>query len=125
MLCKWHGSTVEPAVDHFWYTVHLFSTFRTLDRHIINIWAVKLDLIRAVIRHRFQLFNTSDRMLASTLTLPDIQRSSPVTVTADSLVLNVLDPVTETSFTDTLRNPVDRIIIRDQIILYCCHLNEP
>ena len=64
-------------------------------------------------------------MHASTLTLPDIQWSSPVTVTADSPVLNVLDPVAETSFTDALRNPVDRIIICDQVITDCCHLDEP
>ena len=61
----------------------------------------------------------------STLTLPDIQWCSPVTVTADSPVLNVLDPVTETSFTDTFRNPVNCVIISDQIFANCCHLDEP
>ena len=60
----------------------------------------------------------------STLALPDIQWCSPVTVTADSPVLNVLDPVTETSFTDAFRNPVDCIVVGDQVIFYFCYLDE-
>ena len=59
------------------------------------------------------------------LTLPDIQRSTPVTITADSPVLNVFQPVAKTSFSDTFRNPVDGIVITDQVIFYRCHLDEP
>ena len=50
----------------------------------------------------------------SAFTLPDVQWSSPVTVTADTPVLNVFKPVAETSFTDALRDPVDCIVISDQ-----------
>ena len=64
-------------------------------------------------------------MLAAALTLPDIERSSPVTVTADAPILDILQPVAETSFTDALRNPVDCIIIADQILLHRRHLDEP
>src|SRR5699024_8341349 len=64
-------------------------------------------------------------MLMSTFTFPDIQRSSPVTVPADTPVLNVFQPVAETAFTDAFRNPVDRIIISDQVILYFCHADKP
>ena len=125
VLCKRHRSTVKPAVDNFRHSVHFFTTIRAVDRYCVNVWAVQLNIIRAVIGHRFQFFNTSDRMHTSTLTLPDIQRSSPVTVTTDSPVLNVLNPVTETSLTDTLRNPVNCIIICNQVITNCCHLDEP
>ena len=54
----------------------------------------------------------------TTAALPDIQRSSPVTVTADTPVLNILKPVTETAFSDALRNPVDGIVVADQILFY-------
>ena len=37
----------------------------------------------------------------------------------------VLKPVTETTLTDALWNPVDSIVVTDQIILYCSHLDEP
>ncbi len=40
-------------------------------------------------------------------------------------VLNVLQPVAETAFTDALRNPVDGVVVADQIIFYSCHLDEP
>ena len=61
----------------------------------------------------------------SALALPDIQRCSPVTVSGNTPVLNVLQPVAETSLTDVFRNPIDGIIVADQIILYCCHFDEP
>ena len=125
MLCKWHRTTVKPAVDYLRYTMHRLAAFRASDRHFINIWAMKLNVIRTVIGHGFQFLDTSDGMLMSALTLPDIQRSSPVTVTADSPVLYILEPVTETSFSDAFRDPVDCIVVCDQIILYFCHLNEP
>ena len=64
-------------------------------------------------------------MHVSALALPDIQRCTPVAVTADAPVLNILDPVSETAFSDTLRNPVDRVIVRDQVVPYRCHLDEP
>ena len=61
----------------------------------------------------------------SALALPDIERSSPITVTADSPVLNIFQPVAETAFTDAWRDPVDRIVIADQILLHCSHLDVP
>ena len=61
----------------------------------------------------------------SAFALPDVQRCSPVTVTADTPVLNVFQPVAETSFTDALRNPVDCVVISDQVIFDCCHLDKP
>ena len=64
--------------------MHLFAAAWSLDRYIVDVWTVKFDIIRAVVRHFFQLFDASDRMLVSALTFPDIQWSSPVTVTADT-----------------------------------------
>ena len=61
----------------------------------------------------------------SALAFPNIKRRSPVTVTADTPVLHVFKPVAETSFSDTFRNPVDRIIICDEVLFHGSHLDEP
>ena len=126
MLCKWHCSRVEPAVNYFRYTVHLFSTFRTLDGDFINIRSVQLYSLGCFISAHLEEFLTaSDGVHMSAFTFPDVQRSSPVTVTGNTPVLYVLQPVTETSFSDTFRNPVDGVVVADQIIFDCCHLDEP
>ena len=49
MLCERHGSGIEPAVDNLRYTVHLFTAFRALNGHCVDVWAMKLDVIRAVV----------------------------------------------------------------------------
>ena len=125
VLSKRHGSAVEPAVNNFRNTVHLFAALRALDRHGIDVRTVQFDVVRTVVGHFFQFCDASDGVHVSALTFPDIERGSPVTVTADAPVLNILDPIAETSFTDALRNPVDRVIIRDQVVPYYCHLDEP
>ena len=53
MLCKRHGSGIEPAVDHLRYPVHLFAADRTLDRHGVDIRPVQFDLIGTVVRQLF------------------------------------------------------------------------
>ena len=125
VLCKRHCPAVKPAVDDFRHTVHFLSTMRTLDRHRVDEWTMQFDVIRTVVWHGFQLFDTSDRMHMSAFTLPYVEWCSPVTVTADSPVLHILKPVSETSFSDAFRNPVDRIVISDQILFDFCHLDEP
>ena len=72
-----------------------------------------------------ELLAAADGFHMSAFTFPYVKRSSPVTVTADSPVLNVLQPVAETSFSDALRDPVNGIVIPDQIVLYSGHLNKP
>ena len=106
--------------------MHRFSTFRALDGDIIDVWTMQFYGLRALVTaHLIQFFSASYRMLASTFTLPDVQRSSPVTVSGNTPVLNVFQPVAETSFTNALRNPVDGVVVADQIVFYRCHLDEP
>jgi hypothetical protein len=51
MLCKWHCTRVEPAVDNFRYTLHLLAALRAADGNSVNVWTVKFNIIRAVVRH--------------------------------------------------------------------------
>lgn len=98
--------------------MHILTTLRTLDRNGVNVWSVKFYLCRLWITSLFCQFGTaSDTLPVSARALPDIKWGTPVTVTGNCPVLNVLQPVSETAGTDRFRNPVDRIIISDQIIL--------
>ena len=51
MLSKRHRTTIKPAVDNLRNTMHLLTALRTLDGYGIHIWSVKLDVLRAIIRH--------------------------------------------------------------------------
>ena len=126
MLCKRHCSGIKPAVNYLRYTVHGLAAVRALHGDIINIWAVKLDGLRTLVTTLLvEILTASYGFHMAALALPDIQWCSPVTVSGNTPVLNVLKPVTETSLTDALRNPVDGVVVADQIIFYCCHLDEP
>ena len=80
ILRKRHGTGIEPAVDYFRYPVHRLSALRTANRHLVDERTVQLDLLRAVIRKLMQLLLAADGLHMSALALPDIQRSTPVTV---------------------------------------------
>ena len=59
------------------------------------------------------------------LTLPYGKRRSPVTVSGDAPVLDVLQPVAEAAFSNGFRDPVDLIVVFNQVVLYGRHLDEP
>ena len=56
-LCERHGARVEPAVDDFLDAVHLLAALRALDRDLIDVRAVQLDVIRAVRAHGLELLD--------------------------------------------------------------------
>ena len=126
VLCKWHCSGVEPAVDNFRYTVHGLSTIRAGEGHGIDIWTMEFYFCCLWITSTLCQFCTaSDTFLVSALTFPDVEWCSPITVTGDRPVLNVFQPVAETSAADGFRDPVYGVIVADQIILYGCFLDIP
>ena len=106
--------------------MHGASALRAADGDFIDIRTMQLyRFCRLVSAHLKQLLTAADRVHMAAFTFPDIQRCSPVTVTGNTPVLNVLQPVSETAFADTFRNPVDGIVVADQILLHCGHLNKP
>ena len=106
--------------------MHSAAALRTLHGKLVNVWAVKLYCLGALVTSfLIEILTASNRFHMTAAALPDIQWSSPVTVTADSPVLNVLKPVAETSFTDALRDPVNGVVIADQVIFNSCHFNKP
>ena len=106
--------------------MHGSTTFRAFQCDLIDVWTMEFYCLGSFITaHLKQFLTASDRMHMSAFTLPDVQWCSPITVSGNTPVLNVFQPVAETSLTDALRNPVDSIVVTDQIILNCCHLDEP
>ena len=128
MLRERHGSGVKPAVDDLRHSLHgLLPAFRAGADELVDIRPVQLDGHRvfssAVL---LQLFAASDADLLSAFpALPDRKRRAPVTVSGDAPVLHILQPVAETAFADGGRDPVHRVVVLDQLILYRGHLDEP
>ena len=126
VLCKWHRARIKPTVDNFGHAVHLAAAVRAGKLNAVDERLVKLDIVRAICRHCLQFFLGTDRvLLAAVVADPYRKRCAPVTVTGQSPVLNILEPVAKTSFADALRDPVDLLIILYQFILDLSHADEP
>ena len=124
-LGKGHRAGVKPAVDDFRHAVHLAAAFFAFDGHIVDIRAVQLDVVGAVVGQGFQFFDGADGMLAAAFALPDIERRAPVTVAADAPILHMLEPVAEAALADGRRNPVHGVVVRDQLVADRRHADEP
>ena len=114
VLCKRHSAGVKPAVNHFRYTVHGLAAFRTRHGNFVNVRSVQLYGFCCFVSAHFKEFlSAADGMHMSAFTFPYVQRRSPVTVTADTPVLYVFQPVAETAFSNTFRNPVNGVVVAD------------
>ena len=91
MLCERHCTGVEPTVDNFRYTNHLLATFRTVKKNFINIRTMEFyGLCLFVATHVVEVFTAAYAVLVTAFTFPDVKRSTPVTVSGNCPVLNVL-----------------------------------
>ena len=126
MLCKRHCTGVKPAVNYFGYAMHGLPALGTGNGDSINVRTMQFHRLSLLIAAQLiQLLTAAYRMQISALALPNIQRSTPVTITGNPPVLNVLQPVAETAFSDGSGNPVNCLIIANQILPYSSHLDEP
>ena len=125
VLREGHRTGVEPAVDNLRHAVHLAAALRALYCNRVDIGAVQLDIVRAVRGHALELFDRAYRMSVTALAFPDVERSSPVAVTADAPILDVLYPVAEASLADALGDPVDGVVVADEVVPDCGHFYEP
>src|SRR5699024_8935859 len=87
---------------------------------------MKLHSLGILVAASLKKFLTAaDGFHMAALAFPYVERCSPVTVSADSPVLNIFQPVAEAAFSDTLRDPVDGVVIPDQVLFDCSHLDKP
>ena len=141
MLCKGHRAGIKPAVDDLRHSVHGLSALGTGDLHLVDVGAVQLDAVSLVAlvsrclkacqhllivgAHILKLLPASDAVTLSALALPYGKRGSPVTVSGEGPVLYVLQPIAETALADAFRDPVDGVVVADQIVPDVRHLDEP
>ena len=93
----------------------------------IHIGAVQLDGLCALIAGELRQFlaGTDRKLFAAVRALPDIEGRTPVAVSRDRPVLDVLDPVAETSLADGLRHPVDLFVVPHEVVAHRGHFDEP
>ena len=127
MLRKRHRAGVKPAIDDLRHAAHRLSAMGTGNLHLINIRAVQFDIRRLCLSAQLRkLFPASDgELVPAVLTLPDVQRRAPVTVSGNTPVLDILQPVSETALADGFRNPVDGMVVRHQLVAHLGHLDKP
>ena len=125
VLRKGHGTGIEPAVDDLRHTVHLLAALGAADGHGVNEGTVQLDVLGAVVAHLLQFLNGTNGMALAAFALPDVEGGAPITVAAQTPVLDILQPVAKAALANALRDPVDGIIVADEVILHCRHLDEP
>ena len=127
MLGERHGAGIEPAVNNLRNPSHGLAAMRTLICHFIYIRSVKFNRQRVIASCLLlQFLPAADGLLiTAAFTLPDIERSAPVTVSGDAPVLHILKPLAKTAFSDSLGDPVDSIVVSDQIVTNRGHLYEP
>ena len=125
MLGKRHGAGIKPAVDNLGDALHLLAALGAFYGDRVDVGAVKLNIIGAVVAHLFKLGNAAYRVAAAAFALPNIERSSPVTVTGKTPILNIFDKVAEASFAYALGHPVNHVVVTDKVVAYRSHLYEP
>ena len=106
--------------------MHLASALRAFYRYRVDVGTVQLNVVGAVVAHLFKFGYASDRVAASAVgAFPDVERSTPVTVTRDSPVLYILEPVAESSLADGFGYPVYGVVVLYEIFADCGHLDVP
>ena len=124
-LRKRHGTGVEPAVDHDRFAFHDLTALRTDDLNLIDVRLVQLDIVRAVAAHCLELRTAADDVNVTAFAHPDGQRRAPIALARDTPVDDVLEEVAHAPFADRLRDPVDRLVEGDQLVLDRGHADEP
>ena len=128
MLRKWHRAGVKPAVDDLRHPLHvLFAALRAGTDEIVDIRSVKLHRQRILAAGQLSEFlpGADCNLLAAVRALPDRKWCPPVAVSGDAPVLDILQPVTKTALSDCRRDPVDGVVVVDQLLLDRRHPDEP
>ena len=105
--------------------MHLLATVRTGDCNIVDIRAVKFDVIRAVRAHLFEFFDAAYGVFFTAFTFPNVKRGTPISVSGNAPILYVCNPRAETACAYRRRNPVDCIIVFYKVVTNCRHLDKP
>ncbi|MBA7698068.1 hypothetical protein ES703_106742 [subsurface metagenome] len=116
-----HGSGIEPAVDYLGNPPHPGPAFLTIEGQLIDKGSVQIQRLFEAGKARFilQFLHTAHALVMTTgLTAPDRQWRPPITLTGESPVNVILQPVAEAPVLDVLRVPVYLVVAGNQVVLY-------
>ena len=126
LLCERHCSAVEPAVHYFRYSRHRLAAVRACKMHVVNIRSVQFDVLSDVFLSFFNKFSSAAYAFQmAAFTSPDRDRCSPVSVSGYRPVVDVFEPVSESLFSYEIREPVDHVVVCNELILELCHFYIP
>ena len=124
-LCERHRSGIEPAVYYLRHPLHESGAFRTLEIDLVYERFMQFYVVRHIFAHFLQFDYAPNQMTVSASTLPDRQRSAPVSRTAKAPVHYIFKEVAHTSFPYIVRQPVYAVVVFEQLVPYRRHLYEP
>ena len=150
VLCVWHSARIEPYIDEVEFALHGFAgrgdegdrvhvrTVKINDRRIVVLLAVIAHfVVRPRVRfheaclHRFLDFieqfcdGTDTNFLGTIFGTPDRQRRSPITRTGEIPVVEVIEPLAETSCSSRFGLPVDGLVESNHLLAGHGGFDEP
>ena len=122
----WHGSGFKPAVKYFRSPPQDTPALLAGDSDIIDLVAVNVGYLALVTTKLLELFNAAnaDDFLA---VIADPQRKgcAPKTISRDSPIRRVLDPVGKSLLLNERRNPMRSRDVLKHLLLDVLDLNKP
>ena len=124
-----HRAGLEPAVEHLGHAAHHRLAGRivgVLANERVDERAMQVrDLDAKVALHLGDRAVDIGARILGIVALPHRDRRAPVAVAADRPIARVLEPLAELPVADVLRDPADRLVVRDHAILDRRDLDEP
>ena len=118
-LCERHGAAVEPAVDNDGFTLHSAAAFFTFEGDGVEHGLMKLDILRHLGSIVPEVLTAAHNMvIAAVGAHPYGQGSTPITLTADTPVNDILKEITHAALADRSRYPIYLFIILDHLIAH-------
>ncbi len=148
-LCIWHRTGIKPYVDEIALTLHWFTTvadkYYVVDIRAVQVYAAviifrivtgneSVVLERIAVHysgcHRFVYFvikflHAANADFVTIFITPYRQRCSPKARTRQVPVVQILQPVAETSAAGRFRLPIDSLVKFHHALLFSCGTYEP
>ena len=125
MLCKRHTSAVKPAVHNFGSTLHSTAALFALERNLVDIRLVKLDILIEYAEFLKFFFAADNLDFSAVRTYPYRKRRTPVSLSRNTPVDDVFEEVTHTAGADSRRHPVDGSVVFEKLVSDFRHLDKP
>ncbi len=128
-LCKGRTTWIKPAVHNVWLSNHLSITtiWRAAKFDVINIGTMQFfgNWWVFCLHWSHLLYASHAVFLTTILADPHRNRSSPITLSTNCPVFDVVEPFAHPASSCPFWSPFDFWIVFDYIFLNCSHSDEP